>query len=589
MSTSAAVRFAAFALRSATVVSLLLVPLLAPAPAGAARLEIVEKTVRSIEDGREVDRPAELGRGPAGAGIATKVNEVVDISIEHVIDQAPIDDPAESVQESELTLVILLEPEEGEEEGQCVRVSYAWAAAADVTTTGPAVAANSIGRPPAETSAAPGSVTAGTGGAVQIAHDPLGTPEVAVSFGPFDTEGGDPALDEAAAGQFIAVIGDFLGFGVAMASAARAEPGGTVDLEASLDLDLSAGDVVPCDAQDFGDAPDPAYPTLLASDGARHGLGSAVYLGACVDGEADGQPGAGAAGDDGAGGSVELGPCATTGADEDGVVFLDPVEAGTTPEVEVTASQPCTLSGWIDFDGDGDWSDAGEELFPGGVTLPAGTSVQSFAVPAGAAPGTTVARFRCTTDGAVPPTGEANDGEVEDHAVVVTAPPALAATKTAEVPGGGALRLGGTLLYTVVLTNSGGEAQDVVFTDTVDPGTTVVPGSASTTHGTVSVETDTTVEVDVGTVGHGETVVITFDVQVSDVPPEGPHQVTNQGLVTAADGIELVTDDPDTLAGADPTVTALLVSPLEIPTLGEAGLLALGLLLAGLAWRRLGG
>lgn len=581
MSTNAAVRLA-----NAAALFLLLALATTSAPAGAATLKVVEKSARTVEDGREVDPSAEIGRGPEGTAIATKVNEVLDVSIQHDMVLTPVDDPAASEFESEVTAVVLLEPEEGEEEGQCVRVSYAWAAAADVAATGPALAANSIGRPPVTTSAGPGSVTASTDGAIQITHDPLGTREVAVSFGPFDTVAGDPAVDEAAAGQFIAVIGDFLGFELAMASAARAEPGGTADLEASLDLDLSAGEVVPCDTRDFGDAADPAYPTLLASDGARHRLGSGVYLGTCVDGEADGQPDAAAEGDDGAGGSVDLGPCATPGEDEDGVVFRDPLEVGTTPRIEVTASQPCTLSAWIDFDGDGDWMDAGEDLFPGGVELPAGTSVQSFTVPAGAVPETTVGRFRCTTDGAVSPFGEATDGEVEDHGVVITAPPALAAAKTAEVPGGGPLRLGGTLRYTVVLTNSGGEAGGVVFTDTVYPGTAVVSGSAGTTRGTVTVETDSVVEVDVGTLGHGETATITFDIQVPDTPPPGPRQIANQGIVTAADGIEIVTDDPRTPAGADATVTALLV-PLEIPTAGEAGLLALGLLLAGLACRRL--
>jgi photosystem II stability/assembly factor-like uncharacterized protein len=39
---------------------------------------------------------------------------------------------------------------------------------------------------------------------------------------------------------------------------------------------------------DFGDAPDPTYPTLLASDGARHTAG-ALYLGAGVDCEVDSQ------------------------------------------------------------------------------------------------------------------------------------------------------------------------------------------------------------------------------------------------------------------------------------------------------------
>ena len=48
---------------------------------------------------------------------------------------------------------------------------------------------------------------------------------------------------------------------------------------------------------DLGDAPDRFYQTLLSS-GASHVLGSGVYLGTCVDAELDGQPSAGADGDD---------------------------------------------------------------------------------------------------------------------------------------------------------------------------------------------------------------------------------------------------------------------------------------------------
>ncbi len=49
---------------------------------------------------------------------------------------------------------------------------------------------------------------------------------------------------------------------------------------------------------DFGDAPDPTYPTLAASNGAHHPFDAELYLGASVDGETDGQPTINADGDD---------------------------------------------------------------------------------------------------------------------------------------------------------------------------------------------------------------------------------------------------------------------------------------------------
>ncbi|WP_308873911.1 hypothetical protein [Thiothrix subterranea] len=36
---------------------------------------------------------------------------------------------------------------------------------------------------------------------------------------------------------------------------------------------------------DYGDATDPTFPVLLTSNGARHQLGTPVYLGKCVDGD----------------------------------------------------------------------------------------------------------------------------------------------------------------------------------------------------------------------------------------------------------------------------------------------------------------
>ncbi len=163
---------------------------------------------------------------------------------------------------------------------------------------------------------------------------------------------------------------------------------------------------------DYGDAPDPTYPTLLSSGGASHQLGTDVYLGASVDGEADGMPTIGANGDD------------TSGtADEDGVTFLTCMVVGANTQVEVVANAPCTLSAWIDFNADGDWEDAGETLFPGGQLLAAGANILDFAVSAAAATGATYARFRCATEGVLAQGGPAADGEVEDYLVNVQSSP----------------------------------------------------------------------------------------------------------------------------------------------------------------------
>jgi hypothetical protein len=171
---------------------------------------------------------------------------------------------------------------------------------------------------------------------------------------------------------------------------------------------------------DWGDAPEP-YPTSLEASGPSHILGTGIYLGSCVDAELDGQPSAAAIDDDVNSTLPVFGVCAE-GDDEDGVTFTDLLLAGETVDVEVIAHAACTLSGWIDWNRDGDWDDTGENLFPGGQTLAAGVNPLTIAVPAGAQRGDTYARFRCTTDGAVEPAGAASDGEVEDYQVMIMEP-----------------------------------------------------------------------------------------------------------------------------------------------------------------------
>jgi len=215
---------------------------------------------------------------------------------------------------------------------------------------------------------------------------------------------------------------------------------------------------------DFGDAADPAYPSLNASDGARHVLGGGAFLGACVDSELDGQPAAGANGDDLNAGASTSGTCAVAGDDEDGVAFTTPLVVGQTAGIDVIAAAPCTLSAWIDFNRDGDWADAGEDLFPGGTALAAGANSLTFVVPLSSIGGTTAARFRCTTAGAVSFTGKAPDGEVEDYSVSLLSAADLLLTETLTTPP--PYFVGQSVTFALNLTNNGpAVATNVVVTD----------------------------------------------------------------------------------------------------------------------------
>lgn len=162
---------------------------------------------------------------------------------------------------------------------------------------------------------------------------------------------------------------------------------------------------------EFGDAP-PPYPTLLKDNGARHRVVMDVRLGLRIDSENDGQPSLGATGDD-------LNPAATTTAvsdDEDGVFFRSPLEAGRSGVVEVVASTAGRLWAWVDFNADGRWSETGDRIF-NGIALAQGTNILSFNVPKDAKPGATYSRFRFSRGTIEGFTGEAPDGEVEDHPV----------------------------------------------------------------------------------------------------------------------------------------------------------------------------
>ena len=157
---------------------------------------------------------------------------------------------------------------------------------------------------------------------------------------------------------------------------------------------------------DFGDAPD-SYGTLLASDGPRH-LAAGPRLGAAPDTEHDAQPLLDGRGD---------------GLDEDGVTLSTITVGDTLGTVAVNsqnASGGARLDGWIDFNRDGDFDDAGDQIFSS-FDVGTGNGIQNlnFAIPATAVAGPTFARFRISTIGGLNPTGPAADGEVEDHLLII--------------------------------------------------------------------------------------------------------------------------------------------------------------------------
>lgn len=161
---------------------------------------------------------------------------------------------------------------------------------------------------------------------------------------------------------------------------------------------------------DYGDAPAP-FPTLMSSNGASHTVVPGFSLGSRIDGELEGLPNSNATGDD-----------IDNIDDEDGVEFISDLLPGADSVVSVTISNgsndPGLLQGWIDFDGDGAWTTAGEQIFVN-QAVSEGANSLSFSVPAWAELGDTFARFRYGYERGISFTGEAVAGEVEDYQVEI--------------------------------------------------------------------------------------------------------------------------------------------------------------------------
>ena len=188
------------------------------------------------------------------------------------------------------------------------------------------------------------------------------------------------------------------------------------------------------------------YSDALATYGTpSHTIVAGMRLGATApDAEAASQPNAAATLDD------------STGIDDEDGITLPSLNQGQTATITATvAGAGGYLQGWVDFNGDGDFADASEQVatniqdnLVGDINNTAGVITFYITVPGIAVTTQTYARFRWSTTAGLDSTIAATNGEVEDYALTIS---------TASLPyiGGGACPASGASDILFVLDNSG--------------------------------------------------------------------------------------------------------------------------------------
>ncbi len=312
---------------------------------------------------------------------------------------------------------------------------------------------------------------------------------------------------------------------------------------------------------DFGDAPD-TYGTLLASNGARHGIinydrdasTSSLMIGSLVDAETDGFPGPEADGDN-----------LNNTNDEEGLAQPIVMVAGQSTDVTVTVTNatdnPATLAGWIDLDGSGTF-DVGERQV---TTVAANTTADhTLTFAAGTTTDSTYARFRLYPGEVAEPSpvGPVAGGEVEDHQVLTSA---SAVTKTSDPASGTSVAAGDTVTYTLAVTNTGTVDLTSTVTDdlsgvlddaTLASGPTVDPAGVGTAELTGETLTWS------GTLEPGATATITYAVTVAPAAERGDAVLTN-AVVGGQCPTPAVTD-PDAAGFNADCVTTHLVAEFTV-------------------------
>ncbi|WP_430644761.1 DUF6923 family protein, partial [Agromyces sp. GXS1127] len=296
---------------------------------------------------------------------------------------------------------------------------------------------------------------------------------------------------------------------------------------------------------DFGDAPDPTYPTLLASDGARAGIVSddagapTLTLGPSVTPESEGQPDPAAA------------------LDEDDAVTPGPISMSeSTFSLEVpfvnTTGDGATVAGWIDFDGNGVF-DVGEAALA--EVAGSGTATLTWNIPDVAYPETSYLRLRIgnVAVDALGPSGPVANGEVEDY-VVELVDAAITASKSVDPEDGSPVVAGDEVTYTLSFESTGSADATIDYTDdlsgvlddatiTSDPQFAVTPDDGSVTAEVVGDQLVVT-----GNAPPGTTVTVSYTVTVN---PDGERGDDVLGNVLYETG----TTPPEECVEGDPLCT----------------------------------
>lgn len=133
---------------------------------------------------------------------------------------------------------------------------------------------------------------------------------------------------------------------------------------------------------------------------------------------------------------VALGDDKTDIDDEDGVKISHLI-LGTTQEFKAAVSGKGYLQAWIDFNGNGSFSDAGEQIAldiedngAGDLDPSVGTVNVSFSVPAGSTTDPIYARFRWSSTTGLDSAEIGYDGEIEDYPLTILSGGELDASKT---------------------------------------------------------------------------------------------------------------------------------------------------------------
>jgi hypothetical protein len=226
------------------------------------------------------------------------------------------------------------------------------------------------------------------------------------------------------------------------------------------------------DNADMSDAP-------VSYGNASHTV-TGIRLGASVDADASLLNNAAATGDD-----------TNNTDDENGVTLVPLLPVGETATVPVSIQNASGfLNAWFDWNADGDFNDAGEQMVTNQSVM-AGTTNLSVAVPTGAIVGLTFARFRvCTnntaTDNCSTATGTVQSGEVEDYQFGISRKLTLRKTTEGSVGGPFGFTLTNTVQTTGTVTTSAVATATQVDGDTAITGTQVFTISSATTAVTIN-------------------------------------------------------------------------------------------------------